>query len=56
MACYSQTAKDKFIKNNPIKFETETTNSSLRNYSDACILVTRDITVVNAGNDTDIAF
>ena len=56
MACYSQTAKDKFIKNNPIKFETETTNSSLRNYSNAYILVTRDITVVNAGNDTDMAF
>ena len=56
MVCYSQTAKDKFIKNNSIKFETEIINSSLRNYSDADILVTRDITVVNAGNDTDVVF
>ena len=35
--------------------ETESIKSSLRDYSDAFILVTGDITL-NEGNDTDVAF
>ena len=51
----SQTAKGKYKQGNTIKFETEPTKSSLWDYSDAFILVTRNITV-NAVNDTDVAF
>ena len=51
----SQTAKDKYSKNNSIKFETESIKSSLCDYSDAFILVTGDITV-NGGNNTHFAF
>ena len=51
----SQTAKGKYKQGDTIKFETETIKSSLCDYSDAFILVTRNITV-NAVNDTDVAF
>ena len=39
-----------------IKFETESTQSSLCNYSDAYILVTRDIMITCGGADTDVVF
>ena len=51
----NQAAKDKYNQNSSIKFETESIKSSIRDYSDAFILVTGDITL-NAGNDTDVAF
>ena len=47
--------KDKYNQNNSIEFETESTKSSVSDYSDAFILVTGDITV-NAGNDIDVEF
>ena len=51
----SQTTKGKYKQGDTIKFETETIKSSLCDYSDAFILVTRNITVA-ADNDTDVAF
>ena len=51
----NQTAKDKYNPNNSIKFETETTKSSLFYYSDAFILVTGNI-IVNPDNDTYVVF
>ena len=51
----SQTAKDKYNQNNSIRFETESIKSSLCDYSDTFILVTRDITV-NPDNNTNAAF
>ena len=50
----SQTTKGKY-KQGDTRFETETVKSSLCNYSDAFISVTRNITI-NATNDTDVAF
>ena len=47
--------KDKYNQNNSIEFETESTKSSVSDYSDAFILVTGDIKV-NAGNDIDVEF
>ena len=52
---YSQTAKGKYKQGNTIRFETETTKSSLYDYSDAFILVTGNTTVA-ASNNIDIAF
>ena len=52
----NQTAKDNYNNNNSIRFETEIIKSSLCNYYDGYILVTGNITVVNAGNGTDAAF
>ena len=51
----SQTTKGKYTQDDTIKFETETIKSNLCVYSDAFILVTRNITV-NADNNTDVAF
>ena len=51
----SETAKDKYNKNNSIKFETKSIKSSLWVYSDAFILVIVDITVT-ANNHIDVAF
>ena len=51
----SQTAKGKYKQSDTIKFETETIKSSLCDYSDAFILVTRNITVA-ADDNTDVAF
>ena len=51
----SQTTKGKYKQGDTIKFETETTKSSLCDYSDAFILVIGNITV-NADNNTDVAF
>ena len=52
---YSQTAKGKYKQGNTIRFETETTKSSLYDYSDAFILVTGNTTAA-ASNNIDIAF
>ena len=51
----SQTVQDKNNQNNYIKLRTESIKSNLCDYSDAFILVTRDITV-NADNNTDVPF
>ena len=51
----SQTKKDKYNQNNSIKFETESIKSSLRDYSDAFVLVTGDITLT-ADNNTYVSF
>ena len=51
----SQTVQDKNNQNNSIKLRTESIKSNLCDYSDAFILVTRDITV-NADNNTDVPF
>ena len=50
-----QTTKGKYKQVDVVKFETETTKSNLCDYSDAFILVTRNITVV-ANNNTDVRF
>ena len=52
----SQTVKGNYNSNDSIKFETERIKSSLCDYFDAFTLVTGDITVVNAGNGTDVPF
>ena len=52
---YSQTTKGKYKQGNTIRFKTETTKSSLYDYSDAFILVTGNTTVA-ASNNIDIAF
>ena len=46
----SQTTKGKYKQGDTIKFETETIKSSLCDYSDAFILVTRNVTA-SADND-----
>ena len=51
----SQATGDRYNKNDSIKPNTETIQSSLRDYSDAYISVTGDITV-NEGKDKDVAF
>ena len=51
----SQTTKDKYKQGDAIKFEAKTIKSSLRDHSDAFILVTGNITVI-AANDTDVGF
>ena len=49
------TAKDKNNENCSKKFQTKSIKSFLSDYSDAFILVTRDITV-NGGDNTDDTF
>ena len=51
----SQTTKGKYDQGDTIKFETQAIKSSFCNYSDAFILVTRNITVT-ASIDTNVAF
>ena len=51
----SQTTRGKYKQGDTTKFETETIESSLCDYSDAFILVTGDIKV-NAANNTDVTF
>ena len=51
----TQTAKGKYNPNDSIKFETESIKWSPCDYSDAFILVTRDITLA-ANNNTDVVF
>ena len=48
--------KGNYSHENPIKFLTSSLESSLRNYSDAYILVTGKITVVNGDDNTKFAF
>ena len=50
-----KTTKGKYKQDVTIKFETKTIKSSLCDYFDAFILVTRNITVA-ADNNTDVAF
>ena len=50
-----QTKNGKYKQGDVIKFETETIKSGLCDYSNAFILVTRNITVT-ANNDTDVTF
>ena len=52
---YSQTTEGKHKQGLLIKFETEPIKSSLCDYSDVFILVTRNITVT-ADNNTDVVF
>ena len=56
--CYvidSQTTKGKYKQSGTIKFKTETIKSSLSDYSDAFVLVTRNITET-ANDNTYVAF
>ena len=56
--CYvidSQTTKGKYKQGSTIKFKTETIKSSLSDYCDTFILVTRN-TTVTANDDTGVAF
>ena len=39
-----------------VKFETKSIKPSLLDYSDAYILVTRDVTATNGGENTNVAF
>ena len=48
--------KDKYSKNNSIKFETNTIKSIFCDYSDAYILVTGDIMVTGAVANADVIF
>ena len=48
--------KCNYSHENPIKFLISSLESSLRNYSDAYILVTGKITVVNGHDNTKFAF
>ena len=49
-------SKGVYSHENPIKFLTGSSQSSLCDYSDAYVLVTANIVVVGAGDDTKIAF
>ena len=49
-------SKGNYSHKNPIKFLTNSLESSLRDYSDAYVLVTGNITVVGDGYNTKVAF
>ena len=49
-------SKGVYSHENPIKFLTSSLESSLCDYSDAYVLVTGNIAVVGADNDTKVAF
>ena len=49
-------SKGNYSHENPIKFLTNSLESSICNYSDAYILVTGNIALVGAGDDTKVAF
>ena len=49
-------SKGKYSDENEIKFLTNSLESSLCDYSDAYVLVTRNIAVVGADNKTKVAF
>ena len=56
---YNCKYNSKYNQNNSIKFETKSITWSVCDYSDACILVTGDVTVntgVVNGNDRSVAF
>ena len=48
--------KGNYSHKNPIKFLTSSLESSLCDYSEAYILVTGNIAVAGANNDTKVAF
>ena len=48
--------KGNYSQENPIKFLTSSLESSLCGYSDAYVLVTGNIAVVGADNNTKVAF
>ena len=56
--CYliDSESKGNYSHENPIKFLKSSLESSLCDYSDAYILVTGNITVVGADDDTKVAF
>ena len=47
---------NKYSKNEPIKFLTRSIESSVCDFSDAYVLVTGDITVTGANDNTKVAF
>ena len=49
-------SKGVYSHENPIKFLTSSLESSLCDYSDAYVLVTGNIAVVGANNNTKVAF
>ena len=49
-------SKGNYSHENPIKFLTNTLESSICDYSDAYILVTGDINVTGGNNNTKVAF
>ena len=49
-------SKGNYSNQNPIRFLTNSLESSLRNYFDAYILVTGNITVTGGNNNTKVAF
>ena len=49
-------SKGNYSHENPIKFLTSSLESSICDYSDAYILVTGNIAVVGADNNTKVAF
>ena len=49
-------SKGVYSHENPITFLTSSLESSLCDYSDAYVLVTRNIAVVGANNNTKVAF
>ena len=49
-------SKDNYLPDNRIKFLTSSLESSLCDYSDAYVLVTGNIAVVGANNNTKVAF
>ena len=49
-------SKGNYSHENPIKFLTKSIESSLCDYSDAYVLVTGNIAVVGANNNTKVAF
>ena len=55
MVCYWQWIKGVYSHENEIKFLTSSLESSLCDYSDAYVLVTGNIAVVGANNNTKIS-
>ena len=49
-------SKGNYSHHNPVKFLTKSIESSLWDYSDACILVTRNINVTGGDANTKVAF
>ena len=56
MVCYWQWIKGVYSHENEIKFLTSSLESSLCDYSDPYVLVTGNIAVVGADNNTKVAF
>ena len=56
MACYHYLNNTNYDNAATVKFETKVIKSNLCDYSDAYILETWDITVVNGDDNTKVAF